>query len=99
MSAGGSISQNFARLSAMERVILLDRLTAAVAEVVREAGEDFHPDIIRTVVGIHRTLHMMRGDLAMIDDPRHRAIIAHAEEIVRAMQACLRRQIAAPKFH
>ncbi|MBB5576610.1 MULTISPECIES: hypothetical protein [Rhizobium] len=89
----------FERLSAAQRLVWVDSLAAAVADIIDDMGEEYDDDIVRTLLDIKRMLQVMREDLAMIDDPRNRAIIGYVQDIIRAMRTCVGREIVGPAFH
>ena len=59
----------FERLSAAQRLVWVDSLAAAVADIIDDMGAEYDDDIVRTLLDIKRMLQVMREDLAMIDDP------------------------------
>ncbi|WFU12328.1 hypothetical protein QA646_20655 (plasmid) [Rhizobium sp. CB3090] len=89
----------FERLSAAQRLVWVDSLAAAVADIIDDMGAEYADDIVRTLLDIKRMLQVMREDLAMIDDPHNRAIIGYVQNIIRAMRTCVGREIVGPAFH
>ncbi len=99
MSAVDHITLMFTRLSAAQRLVWVDSSVMAIADLIDDMGEQYDDDIVRTLLDINRMLQVMREDLAMIDDPRNRAIICYVENIIRAMRTCVGREIIGPAFH